>query len=520
MRGLLRSAVACFACLIMNVPVTGRATPQTAATTLSAAVFVASTGDDRGPGTMTQPWRTLQHAANLAVAGQTVNVRSGTYHEVLTISHSGSSTKGPIIFQSFPGEHAILDGTGQKLQNGEQRGLIAIHGSSNLTISNLELRNYRSNSVNSDPAGISIDGSGQSIKLLKNHIHDIETTAKGSSCTSGSGSTADAFGIVVYGDESTLPITNLVIDGNEVDDLRTGCSEALTINGNVANFSVTRNQVHDNDNIGIDIIGFEGVAPNPKSDQPRQGLVAGNHVFNISVESNPGYPAGDFSADGIYVDGGNNITVERNIIDHSDIGIEVASEARDHTSSQVILRNNLVFHNKSAGMSVGGYASDVGGSDHVTIVNNTLYENDTHQTGSGEFQVQQHATTTVFSNNIVEGGPQGLLVNSFVRTVAPKLDYNLYDVASAKIEPSWIYGGATSTTLASYRASSKQEVHSQFAPPGFINASGNDFSLGSASVALNRGDNLGASVIGTEDLAGNARAYLGRVDIGALQRKR
>jgi hypothetical protein len=46
-----------------------------------------------------------------------------------------------------------------------------------------------------------------------------------------------------------------------VYDNRTGNSESLTINGNVTHFQVTNNLVHDNDNIGIDAIGFEGTGP-------------------------------------------------------------------------------------------------------------------------------------------------------------------------------------------------------------------------------------------------------------------
>jgi len=35
-------------------------------------------------------------------------------------------------------------------------------------------------------------------------------------------------------------------------------SESMVLNGNVEHFVVSHNKVHDNDNIGIDFIGFEG----------------------------------------------------------------------------------------------------------------------------------------------------------------------------------------------------------------------------------------------------------------------
>jgi hypothetical protein len=61
----------------------------------------------------------------------------------------------------------------------------------------------------------------------------------------------------------------------------------------------------------------------------------------------------------------------------------------------------------ACGISIGGYASNVGGTDHCTIVNNTLYANDTNNTGSGEFQAQYYATNNIFENNIVYATSQG-----------------------------------------------------------------------------------------------------------------
>ena len=60
------------------------------------------------------------------------------------------------------------------------------------------------------------------------------------------------------------------------------------MDGNVTNFVITNNVVHDNDNIGIDVIGFEGVSPDPAYDYARNGTVAGNTIYNISAINNPG----------------------------------------------------------------------------------------------------------------------------------------------------------------------------------------------------------------------------------------
>src|SRR6185503_2244894 len=105
-------------------------------------------------------------------------------------------------------------------------------------------------------------------------------------------------------------------------------------------FVVSRNIVHDNDNIGIDFIGYEGENPDPAVDRARDGTVSGNLVYNINSYGNPAY-GNERSAGGIYVDGGTNIVVERNIVHDSNLGVELASEHSGRSTSYITLRNNF-----------------------------------------------------------------------------------------------------------------------------------------------------------------------------------
>lgn len=77
------------------------------ATVLQAQLIVAPNGDDANPGTLEQPLATIQHAVDLARAGDTIAVRSGTYHEQVVMRHSGSEGK-PIVLRNYPGEYPIL----------------------------------------------------------------------------------------------------------------------------------------------------------------------------------------------------------------------------------------------------------------------------------------------------------------------------------------------------------------------------------------------------------------------------
>ena len=102
---------------------------------------------------------------------------------------------------------------------------------------------------------------------------------------------------------------------------------------------------------------------------------------------------------------GRRILIEQNVIHDVDFGIELASEHRNRATSYVTARNNLVYHCHTAGVSIGGYAPERGHTEHCRVVNNTLYDNDTSGTGSGEFQMQWNMADNIFANNIVYAGP-------------------------------------------------------------------------------------------------------------------
>src|SRR6478752_9481350 len=369
----------------------------------NSSFYVSTTGNDSNPGTQTAPWRTVQHAADTARAGSTVNVRGGVYEELVSIKASGNARDGYIAFRSNPGETAILDAA-HFTPSGRQ-AVLTIHNQSYVRIEGFEIRNFHTAEHRLAPLGISVIGAGSHIELLKNNVHHIQQTFPGRDAP---GSGGNGFGIAVYGTDAKTPITDLVIDGNEVHQLKTGSSESLVVNGNVTNFRITHNVVHDNNNIGIDVIGFERTAPDPAVDQARDGVVSNNLVYNITSKGNPAY-RNEENSDGIYVDGGTRILIEKNVMHDVDFGIELASEHKDRATSYVVARNNLIYHSHTAGVSIGGYAPDRGRTEHCIVVNNTLYQNYTSGTGSGEFQMQWNMTGNIFANNIVYAGPRCLI---------------------------------------------------------------------------------------------------------------
>jgi hypothetical protein len=476
---------------------------------IGIAFYVSTTGSDSNPGTLSAPWRTIQHASNSVLAGDTVFVRGGVYNESVNISVSGSAIAGPITFQTFPGEQAIVDGTGLVPSTSNPQGLFNITNQSYISIQGFEIRNYQTSNASATPAGIWVSGSGSKIQLLNNVIHNIVTTSE---------TTGNAFGIAVYGTSAPASLDSVTISGNQVYALRTGNSESVNVDGNVTNFAITNNIVHDNDNIGIDLIGFEGVSPDPAYDFARNGTVSGNTVYNISAINNPG-EGNQYDANGIYVDGGSQVVIERNLVHDVDIGIEMASEHAGHVTSFVTARNNLVYSSNSVGITIRGYASNVGGTDHCTIVNNTLFQNDTKNTGSGEFQIQYYATNNVFKNNIVYAFSGGLFINNYTSSEPDPadVDYNLYYSSLSPSMANFLWNGTNHVGFSSYQTATGKDGHSQYMDPQFLSLTIPNLQIQPTSPAVNAGVNLGSAIVGTLDFAGNPRVKGTTIDIGAYE---
>jgi Bacterial Ig-like domain (group 3) len=561
---IMRNAGVAYAAVFVSLLMLAQSLPGQS----GAVFYVSKKGSDGNPGTTGSPWLTIQHAANSVSAGATVNVLAGVYNESVNFPSSGT-VSAPITFQSYPGQTAVIDGTGVPV-NGTQ-GLINIVGDrSHIIIKGFEIRHYTTTSEDNVPTGVWITGSGTGVQILNNRVHDITTKAEAN---------GNAFGISVYGTRKK-PITRLVIGGNEVYNLRTGESESVNVDGNVTHFKIINNLVHDNDNIGIDAIGYEGVGP-VGYDEAMYGEISGNTIYNISGITNPG-EGYEYDADALYCDGCAYVTFERNVIIQSDYGIETTSENQvcqsngtewsgpNNTGSAargkfpcygryVTVRNNIFYGSNACGNSIGGYApatkngghSNGGGSSYRDVfVNNTLYNNAT-QPGNyseggatGEFQIQNQvgsAQGNIYENNIVYAGT----FNTWIYSYAPfsqtypgppaTLNWNLYSSAAGYVEGTSIWWGNVSSfkSFANWQDRSTEDANSLNADPQFVNLEDTppNFDTIPSSPAVGAGgtslscevgwcDPEGSSpdsIYGSTDFLGNPRTNGGRIDIGAYE---
>ncbi|ANS77284.1 hypothetical protein AWM70_16105 [Paenibacillus yonginensis] len=489
------------------------AAPSAAA--VGAVYYVATNGSDSNAGTMDAPWKTLQHAADVVPPGSTVYARGGVYNEKLKFTRSGSASKGPIVFSSYEKENAIIDGSG--LSVNEVEGLIDLSDVNYISINGFEIRNYMTSTRDVMPVGIYVHGSGSFIHLSGNKVHDIKNTAT----PAGEDLLGrDAHGIAVYGTKAPESIHDITIDGNELYNLVLGTSESLVLNGNVDTFTVTNNLIHDSDNIGIDLIGFEGKAPDTAYDQVRNGLVKGNRVYNITSNNNPSYgkklPNNSHSAGGIYVDGGKDSIIEQNYSYGNDIGIEIASEHAGKSTSNIRVRSNVIYSNRLTGIAMGGYDTERGSTINCTIVNNTVYKNDTIDEGGGQLYVQYGTKNNVIKNNIVvaNNSTNVLIYNGYTQNAGNVVDYNLYYAPGGIDEANWTWKNKEYAGFSVYKSGTGNDAHSLFIDPKFMDPSKGDFHLQPTSPAIDAGS-TDTAIIGQVDIDGEPRVQDAAVNIGA-----
>ncbi len=479
-------------------------TPTSLPTLPPGTYYVSTTGNDGNPGTQRSPWQHIQYALDHVGAGSTVNVLAGTYNEYITFKNPGAAG-AYLVLQSSPVGAAVIDGTGLPISG--EIGLVNVVNMQYVKLIGFEVRNLKAGGVSSAfPQGISIRGNGAFIEIRNNKVHDIENSCR----------RCGAHGIAAYGRDPNASIHDLIIDGNQVYNGKFGWSESLVLNGNVERFTVSNNIVHDNDNIGIDFIGFEGENPNPAVDRARDGTVFGNLVYNINSYGNPAY-GNERSADGIYVDGGTNIVIERNTVHHTNLGIELASEHSGKNTSLITLRSNFIYNNTQAGIAFGGYDTRRGSTENCVIVNNTLYNNYTQGDWGAELYIQFDTRNNIVKNNIVYANSYKRYMEAWSAVMTNNvIDRNLYYAAGGGTAGTWVWQGTTYSSFGAYQAASGNDGTSLIGQdPLLLNAQLGDLHINTGSPAINVGDNLTPAQVGTLDIDGAARINGGIIDLGA-----
>jgi hypothetical protein len=445
-------------------------------------LYVSPSGSDEALGTSEFPWRSIQKACDEVAPGDTVIVREGLYNEQLFIEKGGDAELGWVTLQAEG--KAVITALGLNENN-----VIYIEDKSFIRIVGFEIRDLQT----TDGSGIRVEGGGSNFEFRNNNIHGI----RGKS----------AMGITLYGSDDETPLSKIVIDGNEIHDCDAAPSEALTLNGDVTEFQVTNNHVHDIRGVGIDFIGGEDGIIDDKTKVARNGICRSNRVERVRAPYGGGY------GPGIYVDGGSKILVEGNRVSECDLGIEVGAENTGVTVSDVNVVGNIVTGNDKAGIVIGGYDKKRGRVTGCRFFNNLIHDNTSHKKAEAEIWIQW-ASDNTFRNNIVIGRPgtKKPLLYSENKDQPNDLDFNLWHSPDpAADSPRFVWGGKEYPTFEAYSDATGLDRRSYPVDPKLA---ADGFHLSDGSPAINAGDPETKIAEGDKDIDGEPRKKGDRVDLG------
>ena len=426
---------------------------------VSGAFYVATNGNDANPGTESQPWRTIQKAANTLKAGQTVYVKQGTYKEQITVQNSGSADKW-ITFSSYPGQTATIDGTGISMGNPVDGGLFQIYGKSYIKVTGFKI-------INSGYAGFYVTkyGTTPSSNIIFSNNYLERTWAAA---------------IIMMGLAST-PATNFIVDGNTLvqshysDDA--AAHEGISIGGNLEGFEVKNNVIRDSLHGAIDA-----------KDGARNGKIYRNTCTRTTYSC--------VYVDG-YTGGASNIDIFENVVhdmksqnvDDVGSGFNIASE-QGGIVEKINIYNNLAYNNPGIALIIPWYST--GTVRDIKITSNTFYNNGIgYQYRGGIALDYDKATGVVVRNNILSQNNQ----------------YQISSKDTAIIENNFIDG---------FRGYSTETRGTNYIEgnPQFINPANPDFHLKSISPAIDKGSSI--SIVNV-DFDGKSRPSGSGYDIGAYE---
>ncbi len=343
--------------------------------------YVSVHGNDKHTGSVDAPWKSLSQAADTAAAGDTVYLREGVYRQRLE-PHKAGTAQASVVFASFPGEKAVLDGA--ELSVPPAGGLIDIRGVNNIEIRGITVQN-------SDGTGIWIMDCSN-VLLYGNHTYNTYSS-----------------GIMVS--EFSSRNISVVIDSNDVElACNDGAQECISVS-KCSSFAVINNHVHDG---GPGTRGGEGIDIKYGS---TDGIVAYNHVHHLSRQ-------------GLYADAWSlptrSVRFYGNVVHDCQFGIGAASE-RGGTLSDIVFHNNIVYDCPGPGLYI---LVAVGPLENVFFVNNTVH-NTGAQWGLGLYvNWADNARGILVRNNIfsamdtatvliVNGSPQIQMENNITDAAVP-----------------------------------------------------------------------------------------------------
>jgi len=447
--------------------------------------------NDGNPGTLAQPWRTIQHAADVAQPGDTILVYPGQYGRT-RIEHGGSpgnfiTFKGVNVpDQSLVNPGAIFDPhhpaavPGNPAANAVTRGFdldppYPIETPvSYVRIENFEITAIYVQGVVSGRGGVRLSNTA-SVQIVRNFLHDLNPNPSGYDYIGVRGDSHDNLSPVIK--ENTLyhvQGTGISIVGRD-----------WLVEGNHLSH-------------GLDANSDSGLEVGGDSDAMRffgsGHMIRNNTMSDYLDEEQYGSPHIDcFQTFSVYPDSqfAHDILIEGNTCDNFGQMLMIEDSSEENGTGNAVhhitFRNN-VFRRARA------YAIQGGGADYFTFTNNVIAESE-----YGGFGLSDNPYLTVV-NNIFYNNGSGSQINDEDSKIGSVWDYNLHypDFSWPPKQPDF-------------------DQHSLFGvQPGFTDPAGGDYHLQTVSPAIDRGTLLNEY---NYDKEATARPKMLAWDMGAYEKE-
>ena len=244
--------------VILGMAIACLGLPQTVQ---AATYYVATTGNDANSTTQaknsTTPWKTIGHAAGIAVAGDTVLVGPGAYNEQLRPANSGTSGN-LITFKSQTSRTAVLNYSSQNNVDFTDKSYIRIEGFEITggwngiiltSADHIEIVDNYVHDYSHDPGttGAAIYGGGNHTLIESNEVTDCQYGAYGGSyLTLRNNHIHDTSNDAFHGGADHMLIENNIINSWAKSDLDPEAhADGFDFQGDVTDTIIRNNIIYD-----------------------------------------------------------------------------------------------------------------------------------------------------------------------------------------------------------------------------------------------------------------------------------
>ena len=426
---------------------------------------IGGTCSDNGPGTIDEPWCSIDKANSTLQDGETVYIRAGTYDATIRPDNSGSSDSSRITYSNYDSETVTFTQAVYCLRLID-KSYITVSG---IKFYNCERNLYIQNSHHNNITSCEFDTPMGPSTWAGSRVYDGSTYNRITNCTfsrygeqSGSAGAEDDHGCILdIGNDNSVDTSDHNLVANN-----TFFYGGHHILGVYANYNVVRNNTFHN----------EEWYP---CHRPEAGGLCGNRnvILNTSdpngnrrnvIEDNyivfAGVPPDQVSSTGLSVRTQHNI-VRRNIFyycDSSGVALSVDGSNNNDASNNYIY-NNVFYHNgyllvddwnpRKSGLMLARWNDSAGYNPmtNVAIKNNIFHDNNMFAI---YYYYVDEAEQVVADNWLEEGDPGFMDLTG----QADPFDFTVFDFHLAPGSPCINNGGFLTTTTNSGTNSTDLQV--------------------------------------------------------------